>query len=79
MAKTPENSPEIGRQAPREVWSPEEMRAAVLGGTLEENLAALRRIGMIDNQNQFTKAYKRGGQRMTRAADYRPKEFGGRG
>jgi hypothetical protein len=79
MAKTPEQSTEVARQAPREVWSPEEMLAAIVGGTLEDNLAAMRRAGIIDDQNQFTEAYKRGGQRLTRAADYRPKELRGRG
>lgn len=72
MAKSSEAEPVTGRQAPKEVWSPDALQEALSSGTVEQKLETMRRAGVIDAQNLLVKVKREKGW-ITRAANYQPK------
>lgn len=75
MAKTndPQAAVEPGPQAPRELWSPEALKAALVRGTLQDKVAALHQAGILDEKGQLSKNYENWGDRLTRAGNYEPR------
>lgn len=67
MAKTRKKAaPEIGRQAPGDVWSPEALLQALLSGSDEDKRAAMRSAGIVDTRGRLTKRASNWGKKVTR-------------
>ena len=58
----------VGRQAPREVWSLEEMLAVYKNRTDEERIISLKSAGILDENGKLAEFYTReGGDDISRA------------
>jgi hypothetical protein len=57
------------RQAPREVPSADELRAAIRAGTLEDKIQALREAGIIDRNGNLARKYRTWGNKPSRTPE----------
>jgi hypothetical protein len=57
----------VGRQAPTGAWTPQELLAALQGGTDEDRIAAAKAAGILDANGKLTPLYtKNWGNKVTR-------------
>lgn len=67
MAKIKKNGvPAPSQQAPKDVWSHEQMLAAIRRGTVEEDIEILKKAGILDKNGNVTKTYKDWGSKPSR-------------
>lgn len=57
------------RQAPPGVWTPAALSAALLQGTLEEDIALLRTIGILDENGELSMTYRSWGSKPSRTPE----------
>ncbi len=73
MAKTSKKKPvplAVGRQAPTEAFTPEQLLAAFDNRTDEERIAAAKAAGILDANGRLTPLYtKNWGNKVTRTPD----------
>ena len=60
----------VARQAPREVWSHDELLAALKFGGDEAVLEAIIGAGILDENGKLSKRYSDWGNKITRTMDY---------
>ena len=65
-----ENTEPIARQAAREVWTREELLAALEYGGEEASMAAIKSAGILDENGKLSKRYTDWGNKITRTMDY---------
>ena len=71
MAKTRKRAPRnIGRQAPPEVWTAEELLAALKKPSMAEKIKMLRSAGILDSRGKLAKKYRSWGNRVSRTGSY---------
>jgi hypothetical protein len=67
MAKTRKpRAKGISRQAPPEVWTPQELRDAISKPSLAEKIKLLREVGILDSRGKLAKKYRSWGNRVSR-------------
>jgi hypothetical protein len=75
MARTSKNSKKkpsqavVGRQAPGEAWTPDQLLAAFDNRTEDQRIGALKAAGIIDANGKLAKLYKDWGKKVTRTPD----------
>lgn len=57
---------EPGPQAPRGTWTPAELAAAIQRGTVEEDLALLKEVGILDENGEVAERYRSWGSKVSR-------------
>ncbi len=58
-----------GPQAPDGLWSPAQMRAALLRGSKRSKIALLKEIGILDENGEVAAKYKSWGNKVTRTPE----------
>lgn len=58
----------VGRQAPGGLWSPQDALSAVESGTVDEDVAILKRAGILQEDGKVSQRYKRWGKNESRAS-----------
>ena len=67
MAKKRKRAPKnVGRQAPAEVWTPQELLDALRKPSLAEKIKMLRTSGILDSRGKLAKKYRSPGKRVSR-------------
>lgn len=72
--KTPDRHPRKrrirpGPQAPDGLWSPQQMRTALLRGSRASKLALLKDVGILDENGELSAKYKSWGNKVTRTPE----------
>ena len=69
--KTRARAPRPSRDSlrPPNEWTHEAFRKAISAGTLEENIATLKRIGILTKSGKLSKKYTDWGDKVTRTPD----------
>ena len=60
----------IGRQAPPEVWTPQELLDALKKPSMAEKIKMLRTAGILDSRGKLAKKYRSWGNRVSRTGSY---------
>ncbi|HSN99736.1 MAG TPA: hypothetical protein VLS89_15680 [Candidatus Nanopelagicales bacterium] len=74
MKRATRKALEPGPQAPRGTWTPAELSAAIRRGTLEEKVALLKKIGILDENGEVAEKYRSWGSKVSRTMVWREGE-----
>jgi hypothetical protein len=72
VMKNRSTKPPVGRQAPGSLWSPHDALVAVESGTVEEDVAILKRAGILGEDGKVSARYKRWGKNESRTQSAEP-------